>query len=90
MAKHRGTDIVAAAQTRRPPGTSSDQSGAFADAGVDEALDLVELHLADDGPQHGVLRLRMTDFELLSGLLRNPVSFLDPIGGDKHACRGIA
>ena len=51
VAEHGRPDVIAAVQARRAAGSAGDQPGAFLDAGLDEALDLVELDPADDRPE---------------------------------------
>ncbi len=46
--KDGGLHIVALVQTLRPASAADDQRRALVDAGLDQLLDLVELHLGDD------------------------------------------
>jgi hypothetical protein len=50
VGEDRGADVEPPVQVPRPPGAAGHQPRALVDAGLDQRLDLVELRLADGGP----------------------------------------
>ena len=89
-AEHRGTDVVAAVEAGRPARAAGGEPRALADAGLDQALDLVELRLADDRPEIDARRARVADLEAVGDRRGDGERLVVPLGRHEHAGRGVA
>jgi len=76
-------DVVAGAQSVRPPGTAGNHGGALVDALLDQALDLLELRLGSHR-SNGRGVVQVADRHLLGGTPRGPRGVV--LTGFRPAC----
>ena len=90
VAEHSRPHIIAAVEVLRPAGTAGDQRGALLDAGLDQPLDLVELHLAHHRAEPRVLVARIADLVGLGGFLRDRQRLVVARRRHQHPRRRVA
>src|SRR5262245_32119552 len=90
VAEHGRLDEVAALEAGRTSRTAGRQLRALVDAGLDQALDLVELRLADHRPEHRAVAERVAYAHRLGGGARDLQRRVVLLLRHQHAGRGVA
>ena len=91
VGEHGGAHVVAAVEVLRQGRGRRSPLRAFGDAGFDQGLDLVELHLADHGAElDGFVGAGIADGDLVGGPLAMAFDLVQPVGGDEHAAGRVA
>ena len=91
IGEDRGPHVVAAVEALRPAGAAGDQRGALVDARLDQALDLVELDLADHRARAPCpWPSGSPTLMLLGGRLGDADGLVMPVARHEHAGRRVA
>ena len=89
VGEHRRPHEIAAVEAFRPAGATSDQARALVDAGLDQVLHLLELHLGDQRPDVVALLGRLADGGRLGSLAGHLDGLVIDRAFDQHARRRV-